>query len=198
MLEIYISNESIKDASGGNMTKVDKRKKYNKYDLSGEFGIGFTSNTNKAFYFDLEDYDKIKDYCWSENQNKKSGYTFVEAWDKDIQNVVRMHWIIIGKNCDHIDRDPMNNRKSNLRVATRQENNRNCSISKNNTSGIIGVAWVAKKHRWIAYVGMDYKRITLGSFENKEDAIRARLEGERKYFGEFAPQKHLFEQYGIE
>ena len=43
-------------------------KKYNKYDLSGEYGIGWTSNTNQEFYFDLEDYDKIKDYCWIYNK----------------------------------------------------------------------------------------------------------------------------------
>ena len=44
-------------------------KKYNKYDLSGEYGIGWTSNTNKEFYFDLDDYGKIKDICWCELSN---------------------------------------------------------------------------------------------------------------------------------
>ena len=44
-----------------NMSKI--KKKYNTYDLTGEFGIGYTSK-NEKFYFDLEDYDKIKDYCW--------------------------------------------------------------------------------------------------------------------------------------
>lgn len=38
----------------------------------------------------------------------------------------------------------------------------------------------------------------LSRFVNKEDAIRARLRAERQYFGEFAPQRHLFEEYGIE
>ena len=38
-------------------------KKYNTYDLTGEYGIGYTSK-DEEFYFDLEDYDKIKDYCW--------------------------------------------------------------------------------------------------------------------------------------
>ena len=42
------------------------------------------------------------------------------------------------------------------------------------------------------------KEILLGTYENFDDAVRARLEGEKKYFGEFAPQKHLFAQYGIE
>ena len=36
----------------------------NKYDLSGEYGIGWTHNTEHEFYFDLEDYDIIKYYCW--------------------------------------------------------------------------------------------------------------------------------------
>lgn len=34
-------------------------------------------------------------------------------------------------------------------------------------------------------------------FDNKEDAIRARLQAEKEYFGEFAPQRHLFEEHGI-
>lgn len=42
---------------------VKQNKKYNTYDLSGNYGIGYTSN-GKKFYFDLDDYDKIKDYCW--------------------------------------------------------------------------------------------------------------------------------------
>lgn len=41
------------------------------------------------------------------------------------------------------------------------------------------------------------KRTHLGTFEIKEDAIVARLLAEKKYYGEFAPQKDLFEKYGI-
>lgn len=37
-------------------------KKKNEYDLSGEYGIGYTTNKGERFYFDLEDYDKIKNY----------------------------------------------------------------------------------------------------------------------------------------
>lgn len=54
-------------------------KEYNKYDLSGEYGIGWTSNTNKEFYFDLEDYDKIKDYCWCEHKIEGKTYSALEA-----------------------------------------------------------------------------------------------------------------------
>lgn len=49
----------------------------------------------------------------------------------------------------------------------------------------------------MARIVLDKKDIYLGRYSNKEDAIKARLEAEIKYFGEFAPQRHLFEQYGI-
>ena len=42
------------------------------------------------------------------------------------------------------------------------------------------------------------RNINLGSYQNKKDAIRARLVAEKQYFGEFAPQRHLFKEYGIE
>ena len=45
---------------------------------------------------------------------------------------------------------------------------------------------------------LNRKNISLGSYETFEEAVKARLEGEKKYFGEFAPQRHLFAQYGIE
>ena len=44
---------------------------------------------------------------------------------------------------------------------------------------------------------INHKEIPLGYFDDIEDAIKARLEGEVKYFGEFAPQRDLFKQYGI-
>ena len=50
---------------------------------------------------------------------------------------------------------------------------------------------------WRVYISIDKKSINLGSFANKDDAIKARLKAEAKYYGEFAPQIHLFEQYGI-
>ena len=48
--------------------KWKKFKKYNTYDLSGEYGIGYTSK-GEEFWFDLNDYNKIKDYCWYYNSN---------------------------------------------------------------------------------------------------------------------------------
>lgn len=63
---------------------------------------------------------------------------------------------------------------------------------------MVGISWKKDKKKWKAYLSVNSKQIHLGYFVNKDDAIRARLEAEAKYFKEFAPQRHLFEQYGIQ
>lgn len=170
--------------------------KVNDYDLSNEYGIGYTSNTHNQFFFDKEDYDLIKDHCWCEHI-KTSGYHALEAYDQTLDKIVPMITVLGCKGYDHIDRNPLNNRRSNLRKATQAENTRNRSKPKNNTSNVIGVGWMKKINKWRARITVDEQNIYLGVFDNKIDAIRERLIAEKKYFGEFAPQRHLFEKYNI-
>lgn len=56
---------------------------------------------------------------------------------------------------------------------------------------------INKQKKWASKICVNYKTIYLGEFLNKDDAIKVRLEAEVKYFKEFAPQKDLFEEYGI-
>jgi hypothetical protein len=83
---------------------------------------------------------------------------------------------------DHINRNPFDNRDENLRVCTQSENVINRGLQKNNTSGVRGVAYDKSRDRWIAQIGINNKNIYLGSFANKDDAIKARLIAEEKYF----------------
>lgn len=172
-------------------------KKYNKYDLSGEHGIGYTTK-GEEFYFDIEDYDLIKDYCWRIN---KDGYVVARS---SVENkLILMHRIILGldnnndNEVDHINHVKNNNIKNNLRICLQKENLMNKPIFKNNTSKIIGVYFDKSKSKWRACIGMNKKNINIGTFENKKDAIIARLKAEKKYYGEFASQRHLFKEYGI-
>lgn len=171
-----------------------KNKKYNTYDLTGECGIGYATNTNEEFYFDLEEYNKIKDYCWSKNNN---GY-IVTNYNNSSKPI---HQIIMNypddMEVDHKDRNKLNNRKENFRIATHSQNSMNKDLQSNNTSGIIGVSWYSNRNRWSSEIMLNKKKIHLGYFINKEDAIKARLEAEVKYFKEFAPQQHLYEKYNI-
>ena len=67
------------------------------------------------------------------------------------------------------------------------DNAKNQSLSARNTSGQIGVSYSSQFHKWRAYVGDNRKYISLGYYKTKEEAIAARLAGEKKYYGEFAP-----------
>ena len=98
---------------------------------------------------------------------------------------------------DHINRNRLNNLKNNLRITDNLGNARNASLAKNNTSGFTGVVEDKKCNRWIAQITVNYKNKRLEIYQNKEDAIRARLQAEKQYFGEFSPQKHLYQEYGI-
>ena len=172
-------------------TRMNANKKENKKDLSGEYGIIWSSNTNEEIYFDLEDADKILKHTWAVN---KGGYPSANIGQK----TVTMHRFLGYYFPDHYNQNKLDNRKANLKSCTPQENTRNKPISSRNKSGIIGVNWNKRQGKWHAQIGIDYKVIHLGFFENKEDAIRERLKAEAEYFKDFAPQRHLFKEYGIE
>lgn len=118
------------------------------YDLSGEYGVGYTLKGEK-FYFDTE--DKI---------------------------VV-----------DHINHRKYDNRKFNLRTASRSQNNMNVGLKSNNTSGVTGVRWNKNRNKWESYIVINKKYIYLGLFKEFEDAVKARRKAEEKYFGEYAYKK---------
>lgn len=162
---------------------------YNNYDLTGKYGIGWTTNTNEPFYFDFEDYDKIKNHRWYECQ----GYVLTSFNSEH----PRMHRFLLNakeeERIDHINRNRKDNRKENLRFCTQQENNCNHTLRKNSNSGITGVYWHKNSNRWVIYVGDKY----LGYQKDKTEAIKVRLRAEKEMFGDFAPQRHLFDEYGI-
>lgn len=165
-------------------------KSYNTYDLSGEYGIGYTSN-GKEFYFDLEDYDKIKDYCWYIDSN---GYVMAH----DITNnnkIIRMHRLIMNVTkrdilVDHIYHNKTDNRKSQLRLVTFQQNAANNVFRKNNTSGHKGVYWHEPAQKWEALIQYNNHLYNLGLYSNIEDAVEARKKAEIKYFGEYRYQEN--------
>ena len=82
---------------------------------------------------------------------------------------------------DHINGDNCDNTIENLRLVTQTENNRNRCIPKDNTSGHVGLYWMNSKKKWLVQIGSNRKSIHIGIFKNKEDAIKARKEAEKKY-----------------
>ena len=149
------------------------------------------------FMIDNDDFDRIKERHWTYSEGYWS--TYIKIDDKGTR--VGMHTFIIqpkdGYVIDHADRNRSNNRKYNLRQATVSQNSMNKTLRKNN-SGITGVRLDKRCNKWRAVITLNQKFIWLGEYADKDDAIKARLLAEAKYFGDFAPQRHLFKQYGIE
>ena len=172
-------------------------RKYNRYEERDGYVVGFTSNTNEEFYLDLFNYDLAKQYCWYAH-TFDDGYKRLEAKDTKSDKIISMAQLFGCKGYDHCNRNTFDNRMKNLRPATFAENARNMSLAKNNSSGIIGVGWNKTMNQWQSRIQVNYDVIELGFFINKCDAIIARLKAELEYFGkEFAPQRHLFKEYGI-
>jgi hypothetical protein len=152
----------------------------NKYDLTGDYGVGFTSK-GERFLFDLEDYNLIKDYTWSNN-----GEGYMKARVRGTSRFVKMHQLVFGKNPDHRNGDRSDNRRKNLREASLDENNRNKGINRNNTSGIKGVSYMKRLDKWRAEIMFNRKAIYLGIYKDMDLAISVREVAELLLFGEMS------------
>jgi hypothetical protein len=86
---------------------------------------------------------------------------------------------------DHINGDGLDNRRSNLRKATRSQNMAN-GKSRKGTSQYKGVSRNKEREKWQAHIMMNYKSRYLGLYENEEDAARAYDAAARESFGKFA------------
>lgn len=137
----------------------------------------------KVAIVDDEDYERINKHKWcciggyaGRNINGKHYY---------------LHWEIIGKpkkglEIDHTNKNKLDNRKSNLRICNRSQNNRNVFTNKSNKSGYKGVIWLKQNKKWMAQITFNYKRIYLGLFTNKLDAAKAYNDAARRYHKEFS------------
>lgn len=104
---------------------------------------------------------------------------------------IMMHRFILGAPSggvviDHINGDPLDNRRSNLRICSQRDNARNCRRGKNNKSGFKGVSWKADIGKWRARIMVDRKEISLGAFNSAEEAAKAYDAAAVQYFGQFA------------
>lgn len=148
--------------------------------FSSKHGINFTK-------IDAEDYEKVKDFRWYLETRRNRKYAVCSNPHK------RMNRFLLNvsdksKIVDHISGDGLDNRKSNLRICTNQQNVSNCGFTKGRKCK--GVAFDKRPHRrikpWIAQITVSRKHMWLGNFETKEQAMDAYDQAAVKYFGEFA------------
>ena len=159
---------------------MSKRKYISSED--GSYVTGFTRK-GEAFLFSTSDYKVVKKHTWYVS---KRGYVVTSV--KRIATPI--HKILLGDTdgfvVDHISGNKLDNRRSNHRVCTHQENMFNQRLRSNNTSGYIGVSLMKNVGQYEAYLHFNCKKIYLGLHDDPVDAAIARDRAAKKYFGEYA------------
>jgi hypothetical protein len=145
---------------------------------------------------DDEDFEELIKYHWFVSIENKHMYALSTSFPK-LKNPVPMHRFILKLTdlnvfVDHINRDGLDNRKENLRIANKQQNAINCGPYKNNKTGYKGVRIRKDKYkdtiyfRIIASIKFNGKHIHIGYFKNLEDAAKEYDKKAIELFGEFA------------
>lgn len=146
----------------------------------------YLRGSNKPVLLDDSDYVKIEHYKWYAHPR---GYAQAFIDGKQIL----MHRFIMQPDCDmqidHIDRNKLNNQRSNLRIVQRGVNIQNIPPKANNTSGLVGVSRNGKY--WQASIYKDRKRIFIGNYKDKISAGIAYNDMALKLYGEHSHINHI-------
>lgn len=134
---------------------------------------------------DDSDYILVEGYNWAYFRSRTSiitGYA--------VSGPMLMHRLLLGAGkgqmVDHVDGNGLDNRRHNIRFATKSQNEGNTTKRSNNTSGYKGVFWDKTKNKWLAQLHTKERSIHLGRYLDKDEAARAYDAAARKHFGDFA------------
>lgn len=146
----------------------------------------------------IDDVDRdIKDGVWHAVASNKTFYAIQNIQiNGEWVTTARMHRLILQRVLDrpliddelvdHVDHNGLNNRRENLRLATRAQNSANQGIRSNNTSGMKGVSKDKRSGKWYAYITANRKLMHLGTFHSKTEAAIAYNTAALQHFGEYA------------
>lgn len=171
------------DRLRGGHTKTCGRCPVNKFTVKGDVTIGFTAK-GESFLFDTEFLGVVKKYTWHMDE-RRCVRTCLSN-----NRTLRLHSLIMGKTkglqIDHINHNPSDNRKANLRVVTQQQNIFNNPIRSDNTTGYKGVSFNKGAGKYAACVMLNGKSNHLGLYKSKLEAAKAYNQKAIELFGEYA------------
>lgn len=150
---------------------------------------------NKGYVTVIDEADRdLLAFHWNVTSGEKYDCYYAQAYVRGKNRL--LHRLILARMigrplrrneyADHIDRNGLNNRRDNLRLATNAENLRNRPRQRNNKSGYKGVCFDKRVGRWRADIGVDGRSIKVGRYDTAEEAARAYDTAAREHFGEFA------------
>jgi hypothetical protein len=157
----------------------------NRYKIDGDvtiISIERSDGTIIETFIDTADLDRLKEFnrTWHASKATKMNSFYINTNLKvsGKHKIISLHRFLTnapdGYVVDHIDGNPLNNRRSNLRVCRQAENVQNTHrIRSDNTSGFKGVSWSKEKRKWHAYVKVNGKRKHIGYFNDLEVASKA-------------------------
>lgn len=137
---------------------------------------------------DRADLELVSGYAWYAHKARNTWYARTDIGTRKIRHRVYLHRLLAGvegAEVDHENGNGLDNRRSNLRVASRSLNAAN-TPGRGGASRFKGVAWDASKGRWVASVMVNKHRLHLGRYDSEDDAARAYDAGALRHFGEFA------------
>jgi hypothetical protein len=149
----------------------------------------------KVALVDDEDYEALSQYSWhaSYDRTRKMDHQHLAQRSSKIAGKWRsvlMHREILqalpGVQVDHIDGNPLNNQRANLRLCSARENSHNRRLSARNTSGFKGVTYCKRTKAWLTSICADGRKKHLGYFEDKIEAAKAYDRAASELHGEFA------------
>jgi hypothetical protein len=139
---------------------------------------------------DDSDYDHLQEYKWFATKGRNKFYAGRCVWRNRRSITILMHREILrpkpNEQIDHADGNPLNNQKSNLRVATPAQNNANRGKTRSNTSGYKGVFWDKTRDRWYAQINVSRKHLFLGRYKSLDLAAAAYQDAALLHYGDFA------------
>lgn len=142
----------------------------------------------EEFIIDLEDIEKVKYHKWRLSHNHVVTGLPAQGTQRDLSHVI-MDFVASnnpGMVVDHIDGNPLNNKKNNLRITTQSNNVLNRSFMSNNTSGFIGISYRKDRDRYDPEIRFNSKRCHLGYEKDKAKAVYKRYYAEKILFKDYA------------
>jgi hypothetical protein len=177
----YCSNHYSKHKRTGDLPKsLQARRLATIKNGTAKIPVGLDAKDGYAI-IDLNQAKMLEKYLWCISK----GYAVTRITEgKNKYKIVPIHHMIVGippegKEVDHINRDRLDNRRSNLRTVTHRINARNSGMFRHNTSGYRGVCWDKRRTKWFARIEIDKKSKFLGYYDTKEKAYERRLEYEK-------------------